>query len=355
MLFNRSLIAIDIGSSAVKVVELGGRRQKKLIAMGLELLPPGVVVDGMIQSQPDVENALRTALEKLRVNPRGRRVALALGGSSVIIKKVLLVAKDADLAEQVYYEAEQNFQTDMSEIYFDFSELNLPPGPNGEKSILLIGARRDVVEQYVSVIRSVGLRTAVIECEVFSAANMFEFNYGEANGLVGLINFGSSVTQVSLLYQGQYVYTRDVPIAGEEYSRQIMALLGVDHNNAEGLKLAVSAGEQNAPPEISKLIGEINEQLVSEMQVSLDYFFQSGDPIAANQSLSAIFVTGGTSRMLGLDASIAAAFQVPVQMLNPFQKIQVNPKKFQLDYVLMHGHLYGVAVGLALRSMSENA
>lgn len=353
MLFNRSLIAIDIGSSAIKVVELGGKHQKKLLAMGLELLPPGVVVDGMIQSQAEVEHALQTTLKKLNINPRGRRVALSLGGSSVIIKKVMVTSTGADLAEQVYYEAEQNFQADMSELYFDYAELGGAIGPNGERAVLLIGARRDIVEQYVGVIRAVGMRTAVIECAVFSAANMFEFNYGQANGLVGLVNVGASVTQLSLIYQGEYIYTRDISIAGEEYSRQIMALLGVDRNNAEGLKLAVSAGEKNAPAEIAKLIGEINEQLVGELQMNFDYFFQSGDPIAANQGLSAIFLTGGTSRMLGLDASIAAAFQVPVQILNPLQKIHINSKKFQLDYVLMHGHLYGVAVGLALRSMSD--
>ena len=105
MLMNRGLIAIDIGSSAIKVVEMSGKRQKKLRAMGLEVIPPGTIVDGVIQNQGDVEQVLRDTLRKLKISPRGRRAAVAIGGSSVLIKKLVIVAKGADLGEQVYYEA----------------------------------------------------------------------------------------------------------------------------------------------------------------------------------------------------------------------------------------------------------
>lgn len=354
MLFNRSLVAIDIGSSAIKVVEVSGGRQKKLQAMGLEVLPPGAVVDGVIQNQEGVEETLRTALKKLKIMPRGRRAALAIGGSSVLIKKIAIAAKGGDLAEQVYYEAEQHFQTDMSEIYFDYAEMNVPGASESERPVLLVGARREMVEQYIATVRAVGMRTGVVECDVFSTANMFEYNYGQTNGLVALINVGASVSQVSLVYQGDYLYTRDVAVGGEEYSRQIMQLLGVDRNNAEALKVAVSAGEGNAPPELTKLLGEINEQLVNEIQVTIDYFFQSGDPTSRDVGLAAVFLTGGGSRILGLDAALAAALQIPVQVINPFQKVDVNPKKFQMDYILMQGHLYGVAVGLSLRAVGDN-
>lgn len=353
-MFSRSLVAIDIGSSAVKVVETVGGRQKKLQAMGLEILPPGAVVDGVIHTPEAVEETLKGLLKKLKINPRGRRAALSLGGSSILIKKVQMQIKAAgELAEQVFYEAEQHFQTDMAEIYFDYAELDLPAGQEGEKSVLLVGARREMVEQYIAAVHAVGMRVGVIECDGFSAANMFEHNYGMAAGLVALINVGASVTQVSIIGNGQYLYTRDVPLGGEEYSRQIVQLLGVDRDNAEALKVAVSAGTGNVPPELAKLLGEINEQLVGEVQVTIDYFFQSGDPIARDSGLVGVFLTGGGSRTLGLDAAMAAALSIPVQIVNPFQKLDVNPKKFKMDYILMQGHLFGVAVGLSLRAMGD--
>ncbi len=354
-MLNRPLVAIDIGSSAIKVVEMTGQKQKKLRAIGLELLPPGAVVDGVIQNQEVVENTLKDLLKKLKIRTSGRRAALSLSGSSVLVKKVNVAAKNADLAEQVYYEAEQQFQADMAEIYFDFTELEPAAGaPGPDQPVLMVGAKREMVEQYIGVMRSVGLRTGVVECSAFSVSNMFEYNYGVVEGLTALVNIGAALTQVSLVAHGEYVYTRDIAIGGEEYSRRIMELLGVDRPNAENLKVAVSQGDGSVPEELHKVLGEINEQLVHEIQVTIDYFFQSGDAAGREAGLTSIFLTGGGSRILGLDAALAAALQIPVQIVNPFQRVEVNPKKFQMDYILMQGHLYGVAVGLSLRAMGDN-
>jgi type IV pilus assembly protein PilM len=131
--------------------------------------------------------------------------------------------------------------------------------------------------------------------------------------------------------------------------------MGVDRSNAETLKIAASQGEANSPPELPRIIGETNELMVQDVRTSLDYFIQGGDPLARIANLNQIYLTGGGARILGLDAGLAATLQVPVQILNPFQKIDINPKTFQMDYVLMQGHLYGIAVGLGLRQMSDNA
>jgi type IV pilus assembly protein PilM len=353
-MFGRPLVAIDIGSSAIKVVEMLGQRQRKLGAIGLEVLPSGAVVDGMIQNQEAVETVLRELLRKLKIGSRGRRVALALGGSSVVVKKVAVALKDGnELGEQVNYEAEQHFQADISEIYFDWTELANAPAPEGERPVLLAGARREMVEQYLAAVRAVGMRTGVIECDAFSIANMFEYNYGVVEGLTALVNIGASATKVSLLTRGEYVYARDLPIAGEEYSRQIMDAMGVDRDNAETLKVGVSQGDQRVPLELHKVLGTVNEQLVAEIQTTIDFYAQSSDPSARESGLTSVFLTGGGSRILGLDAALAAALQVPVQIVNPFQRVEVNPKKFQMDYILMQGHLYGVAVGLGLRALGD--
>ncbi len=211
-----------------------------------------------------------------------------------------------------------------------------------------------MVEQYLSVVHSVGMRCGVVDCDVFSVFNMFEYNYGTIPGLAAIVNVGASTTQVSVTSAGEYLYTRDVPIGGEEYSNRISAALGVDIENAETLKVAASIGEGSAPDEVNTVIGEVNDQLVSEIQMTLDYFSQSGEVLVENSAMTSLFLTGGASRVLGLDAALAAAIQVPVQILNPFQNIDVNPKKFQMDYVLMQGHLYGVAVGLGMRAMGDN-
>lgn len=353
-MLNRPLVAVDIGSSAIKVVEMTNTKSFQLKSMGLEILSPGAVVDGVIQNPDGVEVALKNLLQRLKISPRGRRASLALSGSSVLIKKVLVTASEADLAEQVYYEAEQQFQMDMADIYFDYWEVG-EKSPNGTQQVLLVGAKRDMVEQYINLIRGAGMRVGVIECGVFSVANMFEYNYGVSDGLTALVNIGATVTQVSLVQAGDYLFTRDIAIGGEEYSRRIVEVLQVDRANAEALKLQASQGDQGVPAELHKILGELNEQLVHDIQVTIDYFFQSLEGGARGTGLTSVFLTGGGARTLGFDASLAAALQIPVQIVNPFQRLEVNPRRFQMDYILMQGHLYGVAVGLCLRTMGDKA
>ena len=362
-MLKRPLVAIDIGSSAIKVVVLTGDKHKKLQAAGLELLPVGAVVDGSLANPDVVSDVLARLLKRLKISTRGRRAAIALGGSSVLIKKVMVEATGKELAEQVYYQAEQQFQADMAEIYFDFcpvSETGVGAGstntkaqPGRSQPVLMVGAKRDMVESYLALVRSLGMRTGVVECSAFSIANMFEHGYGNIQGLTALVNVGAALTQLSLIAHGKYVYTREIPIGGDEYSRRIMELLGVDRPNAETLKVAVSQGDANVPQQLHQVLGELNEQLVSELQIGIDYFFQNADEADRNASLNSVYLIGGGARTLGLDAAIAAVLQIPVQIINPFQRLEINPKKFSTDYLIMQGHLYGVAVGLSLRSQDD--
>ena len=357
-MFRRPLVALDIGSSAVKVVELTGRAPRRLRAIGLDVVPPGVIVDGVIQRADVLKGVVSELLKRLRIHPRGRRAALALSGSSVLIKRIEIAAKGAELAEQVYYEAEQQLKTDMNEIYFDYSVLSeshqptegVAPGGDGGQPVVIVGAKREMIEGYIALMRDLGLRTGVVECAALSVANMFEHNYGPSSGLTALINVGASATQVSLVDGTDYLFTRDVPIGGEEYSRRVMEALGVERNHAEALKVGASIGDGSAPADVARMLAEVNDQLTAEVQLTRDFYAQGA---GAGRSLAQAYLTGGGSKVLGLDATLAAGLQVPVQIANPFQRIGVDPKRFQMDYILQQGHLFGVAVGLGLRAVGD--
>ncbi|MBM4252080.1 MAG: type IV pilus assembly protein PilM [Deltaproteobacteria bacterium] len=351
-MFKRPLIAIDVGSSAIKVAELAGGKQKKLTTLGLETLPLGAVVDGVVQDNLIVEQKLKELLRKLKIRPRGRRASFCVSGSAVLIKRLEIEAKEgSELAEQVYFEAEQQFQADMSDIYLDFFVLGKAKDGNAQ-SVLVVGARRETVEQYITILHRIGMRAGVVECDAFSIANMFEHNYGKIDGLSAILKIGASASQVLLMQGGEYVYTGDVPMGGEEYTRRIAEALGVDRENAEALKIAASSGSGNLPPEAGKAIAELNDHLVADVQVAIDYFVQGAGGGAV---VSSVFLTGGGSRILGLDAAIAAAMHVPVQIINPFQQINIDAKKFKMEQLLNQGAVYGVTIGLGLRSMGDQA
>jgi type IV pilus assembly protein PilM len=352
--FSRPLIAIDIGSSAVKVVELTGNSPRALRRKGLHLLPGGSVVDGAIQKPDEMADIVKELLGGLKIRPSGRRAAISLSGSAVMVKRIKITrSKDQELSEQIYYEAEQHFQHDMSDLYFDFAPLTQGPDPEGTTPVLLVGAKREHVEQHIGLVHSLGMRAGLVDCDVLSVANMFEYNYGQVEGLVVLVNIGSMLTQVTLMVNGNYLYGRDVALGGEEYTKRLMETLAIDHANAESLKIAASQGEGAAPEGFQAVINDLNDQMVGELQSTLDYLLQSGEAPADLPPLRHVFMTGGGARTLGLDAAIAAAMQVPVNILNPFQKISVNPKFFDTESLLIDSHLFGTAMGLAIRSMGD--
>lgn len=356
MLFSRPLIAIDIGSSAIKLVELSGSSSSKLRSVGIEMMPAGVVEDGMIQDAVVVGTVLKRLIRRLSLGTFGRRIAVALSGSSVMIKKIYITPKkDVGFEEQIFFEAEQNFQHDMSDLYYNHYVIKGLPRADGKVPVALVGAKRELVEQYVELMRSVGFRVGVIDCAVFAAGNMFEFNYGLAQGLVGLVNVGAALTQVSLYLNGEYLYTREFAIGGEEYTKKLIEVLGIDRVSAEKTKIAVSLGKVAASREVLQAIEDVSQALANEIQMTTDYFFQSSDVPQGVSGISHFFLTGGGAQTLGLDATIAAALQLPVHVISPFRKCDMAGSKVQFDFLSTQGHHFGVAMGLALRRINDEA
>jgi type IV pilus assembly protein PilM len=353
MLFERPLIAVDIGSSSIKMMEISGKTSaRSLKSYGVELIPTGAIDDGVIQDSAAVIDAVARLASKMGV--KGRRAAVSLAGSGVLIRKVSVPSgKDASIEDQIPFHAEQAFQLDPAGLYYDFVQLPQRATSAGETDVLLVGARRETVEQYVACVKDAGLKLGVIECNAFSLFNAFEHNYGTLEGLLAIVNIGASYTQIAFLNNGVFMFNRDIAVGGSTYTRRIMELSGKSYEESEAIKLNTILNSNGRPnPNVQSVINEINDQLVHELHGTLAYFLKAGE-IEAGTALKCVFLTGGASRSPGLDAAIAASLQAPVYPLNPFQRIEVNERKFQLESIAGVSFVLGVAAGLGLRQMMD--
>lgn len=356
MLISPPLIGIDVGSSSIKIVELKGGVNKKLTSCVLEPLTPGIIVNGAIANPDAFTESLSNALKAGKIGTRGKRAALSLGGSSVIIKKLEVdpgVGK-ADLADQVFYEAQQHFAEDFDSTYYTFYKQ--PPVSNSSTTspVLLIGAKSEVVDEYVMCVRNAGMRVGLIDCDVFSTFNMFEENYGIFENLIALINVGASATQITILANGVFLFSRDVSIGGEDYTSKISDALSCDRMAAEEKKLQVCSGRQAPDSHLTEIFTDLNDQLVSEIKMTLDFFFQSGDVPPELNVLSGIYLVGGGARTLGLDAAIAAAMQIPIKIVDPFHKLNTGNVVKDPDAFTYESSSFGVAIGLAKRKFKDS-
>jgi type IV pilus assembly protein PilM len=142
-MFDKPMIAIDIGSSSVKVVELMGRGQRKLGCIGLEVFGTNAIADGEIKDPDVVADVVSDLLYRLKIKTKGRRAAVALGGSGILIKRAMIQpSNDTEFSEQVFYEAQQLFHHDMDDMYFRYQEIQTRQPVGDKKAVILVGAKR---------------------------------------------------------------------------------------------------------------------------------------------------------------------------------------------------------------------
>src|SRR5258707_7852024 len=156
----KALVGLDIGSSAVKAVELkAAGKSYRVTAFGTEALPPDSIVDGAIIDGAAVAAAIRRPFEGRIANIRTKGVAASLTGNAVIVKKISLpITSDGELAESIYWEAEQYIPFDIQYINLDYQILDAGRGPDskGTMDVLLVAAKIEKIADYMGVITQAG-------------------------------------------------------------------------------------------------------------------------------------------------------------------------------------------------------
>ena len=204
MSFRRSkaLVGLDIGSSAVKAIELKSNgKGYKVGAIGVEPIPPDSIVDGAIIDSAAVADAIRRLFSAKAF--KGKDVAAALSGSSVIVKKISLPAmSEQELADSIYWEAEQYIPFDIQDVNLDYQVIDpgTGAGSQGTMEVLLVAAKKDKIADYTSVITQAGRTASVVDVDAFALQNAYEANYGlQAKGVVVLLNAGASAININIL------------------------------------------------------------------------------------------------------------------------------------------------------------
>ncbi|HEX9814287.1 MAG TPA: type IV pilus assembly protein PilM, partial [Myxococcota bacterium] len=174
----KSMIGLDIGSSSVKAVEIAMKSRGgefELTNMGVAKLPSEAIVQGAFLNSSAISDAIREAIDNGKI--KTKHAAAAVCGHSVIVKKVSLpVMSRAELDEQIRWEAEQYIPFDVNEVNLDFQILD-SGGTEGQMDVLLVAAKKDLIDDYVQVITEAGLIPAVIDVAAFAVENAYESNY----------------------------------------------------------------------------------------------------------------------------------------------------------------------------------
>ena len=154
----------------------------------------------------------------------------------MIIKKIQIErVKEQQARELMRWEAEQHVPFDMESVELDFQILD-PMGDGVEMSVLLVAAKRELVEARLRILTDAGLSPALVDVDAFALHNAFELNYPEAmEGVVALVNIGHDITNINILEEGVPILTRDITVGTRRFREDLQRERGLSADEAQQL------------------------------------------------------------------------------------------------------------------------
>ena len=343
----KELVGIDVGSSSVKLVQLQEQKGNySLLNVGVWRLPPEAIVDNALMDSYTVVEAVKGLLKSLSI--KEKEAATSVSGNSIIIRKIALPAmQQEELEEQIHWEAEQYIPFDINDVHVDFQVLESDGLDPSKMNVLLVASKKDIVNDYLSVFNEAGIKLVVIDVDSFAVQNAFELNY-EVNPdeVCALINIGASIMNLNVVHGGTSLFTRDVQMGGNLFTEEIQKQFGLSGEEAERQKVT---GDALSGPRLLDVIDKVNENLALEIRRSLDFYNSN----AIEGKISRVLISGGAAKTPHLIDAVSQRLGLPVEIMNPFQKIKFSEKEFDREYLEQIGPLMAVAVGLAIRRLGD--
>lgn len=345
----KQCIGLDIGSSSVKAVQL--RRKGSgwaLQAFGMQPLVPQTIVDGTIMDQSAVADSIRQLWNRLRLKQKD--VAIAIAGHSVIIKKIAVPQMTPEaLAMNIRAEAEHHIPFGRDDVEIDYHVTN-PSTASGQTEMLLVAAKKEVVNDYVQVVRDAGLIPQVVDVAAFASQNGFEANYPlDPRETVVLINIGAAISNINIVRSGVSLFTRDVTIGGNAYTEEIQKQLGIAADEAEAYKVGGNQVEDGVvPQEVIRVMEGVSEVMAGEFQRSLDFFLAT----TSDANVTRIVLAGGSAKIASLHRAIERRSRLPLEVADAWRRVEIDPT-LDRTYLSAHSPEALIGVGLAMRASGD--
>jgi len=345
----KNVIGLDIGSSSIKLVELNeGKSGYKLQNLAISPLPPEAIVDGALMDSVTIVDTIRDLISTCKVKTKD--VVTSVSGHSVIVKKITLpFMTKAELEESIQWEAERYIPFDINDVNIDFQIFGSSSENPEVMDVILVAAKKDIINDYVSILMEAGLNPVIIDIDAFALENMLGINYDlEKEEVVAIANVGASITNINIIKNNISAFTRDIFKGGNQITEEIQRQLHIDFEEAEKIKVG-SKVDIASQPVIQSVIKEASESLAIEIGNSLD-FFQS---TTTYEKIGKLFLSGGGSKIKDFDIVLQQQIGIPVEIINPFKKIEYSEKNFDMEYLREIGPIMAVGVGLASRKVGD--
>lgn len=362
-----SAIGVDIGSSAIKVVEIKRKGGKAVLETygAIALGPYGDLDAGHVTSLPAerIGMALTEVLKQSGVTNTSLALSIPVQSSLIFIIELPAQISESEIAAIIPTEARKYIPVPITEVSIDyfvlpqkepsFLEMNtnasnrdvnnteLPPIREDKINVLVVATQNDAVAKYRSIISQCNLNASFFEIEIFSSIRA---NFEHELSPVLLIDFGASRTKLSIVEFGMVKGYHTIDRGGADITSSISKSLSIPFLEAEKMKKEFG------------LFGKSNEKSLADIiRVHIDYIFSETNNVLLSyekkhdRTISKVIFTGGGSLLKGLQEVAVNNFRSEIEIGRPFSK--VNAPAFLDKVLLSMGPEFAVALGLALRKL----
>lgn len=351
MIFGKKdhLVGLDIGASFIKVAEI------KVTGKGLVLhkfgsarIEPGTIVEGRVVDMESLADAIRTLFKSQKI--REKDVAISTGGHSVVIKTITTSNKlEKDLHDTIYSEAEQYIPYDIDDVNIDYQSLGESEFSPDQISVLLVAVKKDLVDEYIDLIHMAGLNPKIIDVDTFALQNTYEILPYEAREKITLlIDVGASKMSLNILKANSSLMMRDNVSGTNQIIEEISTQFDVTIDEAEQ---AVN-GEANDIVGQDK-IQEISLKIVQSWCSEIREVINTYETGTTEGKVERVILSGGGIFTKGFKEHLLSEIDADVLIMNPFEALIVNEKKFSDSFITKAGPLAAIAIGLALRRVDD--
>lgn len=353
---SKEALGIDIGSSAIKVVQLKKKNGKAVLETYgvLSLGPYGGTEVGTVTNlkTEDLARALIDVMKESNVTTKSAVIAIPSLSSLIFTLSLPDKVSEDQLSKIIPIEARKYIPVSISEVTLDWfiipqeaesfeSENSTLKNTTPSKlEVLVVAIHNDTLTKYQEILKKTELVSDSFEMEIFSNIRS---SFGHESAPILLIDFGASRTKLSIVESGVVRVFHVVSRGSQDITRNISQSLGITFTEAEKLKRSVG------------LDSTLDSKVSSVVRLSTDYIFSDINSVVLayekkyNKNISKVVLVGGGSLLRGLMDQAKENFHTEVVYSNPFSRTEAPA--FLEPILQVSGPEFSVAVGLALRQL----
>ncbi len=345
-----SMLGVDIGSSAVRVLELGKKGESyTVVSYASEPIPNGVVNSKSIKEPEVIIEKLSQAIKKAKI--KNKKAIIAVPDSSVITKIIQIESglSDDESEELIHLEADKYIPYPIDEVSIDYEFLGDSAGGATLQDILVVASRTENVNARVDLMRDSGLDVQIVDVESYAIERTCQLfksqlpDQGE-NSTIAVFDIGEIYTQLTVLHSMKTIFSREDTFGGKQLTEEIVKRYDISVTEAKKAK------KTGALPDdyVNDVLEPFKELISLQLRRALQFFYSTSQ----HTSIDQIFLAGGSSLLPGLSEKVSSVLDVPTKLVDPIENMAIG-KGIDLQLISHDSSALMIACGLAMRKFEQ--